>query len=201
MRAWPPTALQPEIESVERMFAHSERLALPTITAPAARSRATRGASRPVTLSASARLPAVVGSGPDGLDIVLDQDRHAEQRPARAADAVERPRLVERGRIDRDHRVEPRIELLDLGERGLGALFGGHGRSRLLGEGGGGGQREGRAEEEVPDHGRETCLTFRVRLVLAVGLRPLDRLHDQRSAISRSPQPFSFAHLPGSRSL
>ena len=46
------------------MFAHSERFALPTITAPAARSRATSGASRPVTLFASARLPAVVGSGP-----------------------------------------------------------------------------------------------------------------------------------------
>src|SRR5687768_9068157 len=57
-------ALQPEIESLDRMFAHSERLALPTITAPAARSRATNGASRLVTLSASARLPAVVGSVP-----------------------------------------------------------------------------------------------------------------------------------------
>src|SRR6185503_11688290 len=56
---WPPTALQPEIEWVERMFAHSLRLVLPRITAPAARSRATSGASRLVTLLASARLPAV----------------------------------------------------------------------------------------------------------------------------------------------
>ena len=48
----------------ERMFAHSLRLVLPRITAPAERSRATSGASRPVTLLASARLPAVVGSGP-----------------------------------------------------------------------------------------------------------------------------------------
>src|SRR5438309_11019740 len=61
---WPPTALHPEIELLERMFAHSERLVLPTITPPAARSRATRGASRLVTFWASARLPAVVGSGP-----------------------------------------------------------------------------------------------------------------------------------------
>src|SRR5438270_8557919 len=61
---WPPTALQPEIELFERMFAHSDRFVLPMITAPAARSRATRGASRAVTLVASARLPAVVGSGP-----------------------------------------------------------------------------------------------------------------------------------------
>src|SRR5207248_11652600 len=60
----PPTALQPEIELFERMLAHSLRLVLPRITAPAALSRATRGASRLVTLFASARLPAVVGSGP-----------------------------------------------------------------------------------------------------------------------------------------
>src|SRR5437868_12469342 len=61
---WPPAALQPEIELLERMFAHSERLALPRITALAARRRATSGASRLVKLLASARLPAVVGSGP-----------------------------------------------------------------------------------------------------------------------------------------
>src|SRR6185369_1252114 len=60
----PPTALQPEMELFERMFAHSLRLVLPRITAPAPRSLATSGASRFVTLLASARLPAVVGSGP-----------------------------------------------------------------------------------------------------------------------------------------
>src|SRR5207248_9946991 len=38
----PPTALQPEIELFERMLAHSLRLVLPRITAPAALSRATR---------------------------------------------------------------------------------------------------------------------------------------------------------------
>ena len=64
LRVCPPIALQPEIESLDRIFAHSERLVLPRITAPAARSRATIGASRPVTLSFSARLPAVVGSAP-----------------------------------------------------------------------------------------------------------------------------------------
>src|SRR6476619_2136056 len=60
----PPIALQPEIECDERIFAHSLRLVLPRITAPAERSRATSGASRLVTFVASARLPAVVGSGP-----------------------------------------------------------------------------------------------------------------------------------------
>src|SRR4051795_710256 len=64
LRVCPPTALQPEIERLERILAHSLRLVLPRITAPAERSRATSGASRLVTLLASARLPAVVGSGP-----------------------------------------------------------------------------------------------------------------------------------------
>src|SRR3954452_4268078 len=60
----PPTALHPEIELFERILAHSLRLVLPTMMAPASRRRATNGASRLVTLFASARLPAVVGSGP-----------------------------------------------------------------------------------------------------------------------------------------
>src|SRR4029079_11112855 len=61
LRVCPPTALHPEIERFDRMFAHSLRLVLPRMTRPAARSRVTNGASRLVALSASARLPAVVG--------------------------------------------------------------------------------------------------------------------------------------------
>src|SRR5262245_46448077 len=34
---WPPRALHPDVERVERMFAHSLRLVLPRITAPASR--------------------------------------------------------------------------------------------------------------------------------------------------------------------
>ena len=113
LRVWPPTALQPEIELLERMFAHSLRLALPTITAPAARSRATRGASRPVTLSTRARLPAVVGSGPMVSILSLIRIGMPNSGPRARRIAVERPRLVERGRIDRDDRVEPRIEPAD----------------------------------------------------------------------------------------
>src|SRR5271163_4589991 len=45
LRVWPPRPLQPLKECVERKLAHSLRLVLPRITAPAARSRATRGAS------------------------------------------------------------------------------------------------------------------------------------------------------------
>src|SRR5229473_5233084 len=49
-RVWPPTPLQPEIEAFERMFAHSDKFVLPSITASAARSLPTSGASRWVTL-------------------------------------------------------------------------------------------------------------------------------------------------------
>ena len=61
LRTRPPTALQPLVERLERMLAHSDRLVLPSTTPPASRSRAISGASRPVMLSLSARLPAVVG--------------------------------------------------------------------------------------------------------------------------------------------
>src|SRR6202789_2068814 len=40
---WPPTALQPEIEALERMFAHSDKFVFPKITASEPRKRATRG--------------------------------------------------------------------------------------------------------------------------------------------------------------
>src|SRR5580692_12356832 len=36
---WPPSVDQPLVEWVDRKFAHSDRLALPMMTAPAARSR------------------------------------------------------------------------------------------------------------------------------------------------------------------
>src|SRR3546814_972224 len=42
LRVWPPRALQPDAECVERKLAHSLRLVLPRITAPAARRRATK---------------------------------------------------------------------------------------------------------------------------------------------------------------
>ena len=61
LRVRPPTPLQPLMEADERMLAHSERLVLPRMMAPASRSLATSGASRWVTLFASASEPAVVG--------------------------------------------------------------------------------------------------------------------------------------------
>ena len=82
---WPPTALQPEIEWVERMFAHSLRLVLPRMTAPAARSRATSGASRLVTLFGKREAAGGRRQRPGAFDIVLDQHRLAGERPAQAA--------------------------------------------------------------------------------------------------------------------
>ena len=109
LRVCPPTALQPEIEWVERMFAHSLRLVLPRITAPAARSRATSGASRLVTLLASARLPAVVGSGPALSILSLISTGWPASGPRRLP-ASTAPRLGHRGRIERDDRADLRVD-------------------------------------------------------------------------------------------
>src|SRR4051794_26162525 len=59
---WPPTPDQPLVELVERKLAHSDRFALPMITAPALRSLAVRNASAGGVLVSSANEPAVVGS-------------------------------------------------------------------------------------------------------------------------------------------
>src|SRR5918911_2568369 len=60
LRHCPPRPLQPLEECVERKFAHSLRLVLPRITAPAARSRLATNASRAGIEPARAREPAVV---------------------------------------------------------------------------------------------------------------------------------------------
>src|SRR5215468_3971949 len=59
-RVKPPRALQPLNGALPRKFAHSERFALPRITAPAARSRATIAESEGTVLLTSASEPAVV---------------------------------------------------------------------------------------------------------------------------------------------
>ncbi len=56
----PPSVDQPLVEWAERKLAHSDRLALPMMTAPAARSRSTRNPSGGSAVS-SAGEPAVVG--------------------------------------------------------------------------------------------------------------------------------------------
>ena len=59
-RVKPPRALHPLKGAKPRKFAHSDRFALPRITAPAARSRSTMGASAGTRLLTSASDPAVV---------------------------------------------------------------------------------------------------------------------------------------------
>src|SRR5215211_4483568 len=60
MLVWPPMPLQPLDDGPDRKLAHSDRLALPMMIAPAAFSRAAMNASVGV-LPASAHEPAVVG--------------------------------------------------------------------------------------------------------------------------------------------
>src|SRR6266700_4755826 len=60
MFVWPPMPLQPLDDGAERKLAHSDRLALPMMIAPAALNRCTMNASLGV-LPARAHEPAVVG--------------------------------------------------------------------------------------------------------------------------------------------
>ena len=122
LRVWPPTPLHPEMEALERMFAHSDRFVLPRMTASSARRRATRGASRWVTLLSIAMLPAVVGSGPL-LDVVFQQNGVAVEQTARLTSAVDGACLVKRGGIERDHRVNLRVYFLYPCDRGPGGSF------------------------------------------------------------------------------
>src|SRR5216117_474515 len=57
---WPPRALHPLEELLDRKLAHSERFAFPSMTAPAARSRAATPASAGGFAPTSASEPAVV---------------------------------------------------------------------------------------------------------------------------------------------
>src|SRR5882724_8891325 len=57
---WPPRPLQPLDECVDRKFAHSLRLVLPRMTAPASRNRAATKASRAAWFFARASDPAEV---------------------------------------------------------------------------------------------------------------------------------------------
>src|SRR5690606_24458870 len=83
-RVRPPTALHPLVERVERMFAHSDKLVLPSAAPPASRSRAIRGASRPVRLSFNARLPAVVGHSRVSMLSLTSTVRPSRGKPAAA---------------------------------------------------------------------------------------------------------------------
>ena len=105
--------LQPLDDGPDRKLAHSDRLALPMMIAPAAFSLCAMNASL-------GRAPGECpGAGcrrhAGGVDVVLDDDRNPEQRTvvAVASRRVGRSRVGEGRRADRDHRVERRVELAD----------------------------------------------------------------------------------------
>ena len=80
----PPRPLQPLVDLVERKFAHSLRLVLPRITAPAARRRSATNASRAGDRPLQRQRPGRRHHAIAGVDVVLDEDRDAVQRPAHA---------------------------------------------------------------------------------------------------------------------
>ena len=110
--------------SIARMLANSVRLALPRMTAPAARSRATSVASRTARASASASEPAVVCClSPVAMLSLTRIGMPASGRSGLGLHAVERRRDRERVRVDLAHRIEPRpgpvdrLDTLEIGPR------------------------------------------------------------------------------------
>ena len=76
---------------------------------------------------------------PDRFDIILDQHRHADHRPAQTA-GIDLPRLGDRGRIERHDGIDRRVDPLDPGNGGASRVFGGARGDR------GGGQQGGDEE-------------------------------------------------------
>ena len=81
---------------------------------------------------------------PDRFDIILDQHRHPDHRPAQAA-GIDLPRLGDCGRIERHDGIDRRVDPLDPGDGGASRVFGGPRSDR--GGGQQGGDEEGRAQE------------------------------------------------------
>ena len=126
MFVWPPMPLQPLDDGPDRKLAHSDRLALPMMIAPAAFSRCR---DKRVVGRAPGECP---GAGcrrhAGGVDVVLDDDRNPEQRTvvAVASRPVGRSCVGAGRRADRDHRVEDRVELVDAPEIEVRQLDGVH---------------------------------------------------------------------------
>ena len=122
-RHWPPRALHPLLERVERKFAHSDRFALPRITAPASRSRPTTNASRGGPRVAERERPRRRLHAVGGVDVVLDQHGDPMERSANLARTplgVHRARDLERVGVRLQDRMQRRVDGLDPGEVGLG---------------------------------------------------------------------------------
>ena len=105
------------------VISSSGTLVLPTITAPAARRRRTTSAS--AVAGSPKAFDAARGHLARDVGVVLDRDRHAEQRAAIAAAAapVGLGGLGERALAEHDaERVEGRVEARDALQVGLGEL-------------------------------------------------------------------------------
>ena len=114
LTACPPSVLHPLVEWLERKFAHSDRLALPRITAPAVAQPGDQEGLVLVGLGEGGRTGR--GGHPRHGDVVLDQHRDAGQRPGRRAartGLVAGPRLGGGVRAEADDRVQRRVEPLD----------------------------------------------------------------------------------------
>ena len=129
--AWRPSVDQPLTERVDRKFAHSDRLALATMTAPAARSRETMNASGGLAPS-SAGEPAVAGSPATWmLSLIRTGIPSRGPRAPRPPRGVARGRLVKGIRAHRDHGAQRGVHVGDAvqavpGERRRGETGAGH---------------------------------------------------------------------------
>ena len=106
----PPRELHPDVDRVERKFAHSLRLARPRMTTPASRTRRITNASALGRLSTKRQRSSRVDHAGD-VDVVLHENRDAVQRPANLAGlplGIARLGVLNRGGIDVDHRIELR---------------------------------------------------------------------------------------------
>ena len=111
--SWPPIPLQPLDDGPDRKLAHSDRLALPMMSAPAACRRAD---DERVAWRAPCECPrAGRRRHAGGVDVVLDDDRDPEQRTlvTLAPRPVGRTCVGECRRADRDDGVERRVQLAD----------------------------------------------------------------------------------------
>ena len=104
-RVSPPRPLQPLVECVERKLAHSLRLVLPRITAPAARRRVTMNASSGGRTPSSASDPAVDLLRESGAQFISIDATHLAESFDRGGDLVRSADLTGLDRTERQRHL------------------------------------------------------------------------------------------------